>query len=218
MDHEITLTAKERLTPDTWHYVFTRPEKVEFTPGQATALTLEREGWTDEDRPFTFTSQPEDPVLEFVIKSYPDHDGVTARLRDLDPGDKVQMEDPFGAIHDRGGPATFLAAGAGITPFIPILRRRVRDGKLADTTLVFSNKTRADIILREEWEAMAGLETIFVVSDEQGMIDKAFLKRRLADFDRTFYLCGPGEFVDAMRDALKALDVPGDRIVTEEGW
>lgn len=224
MAYEISLKAKEPVTPDTRHYIFTRPEGLDFTPGQATALTLHREGWKDEDRPFTFTSQPEDSQLEFVIKTYEDHDGVTARLADLKVGETVTIEPPFGAISDRGGKATFLAAGAGITPFIPILRRRARDGKLAGTTLIFSNKTSADIILREEWEAMDGLEALFVITDENKgptsgkMIDKEFLKENIADRTATFYLCGPGGFVDAIRDALKALDVPGDRIVTEEGW
>ncbi|TMV75731.1 flavodoxin reductase, partial [Thioclava sp. BHET1] len=141
MDDRISLKARNRVTHDTNHYVFTRPKGLDFTPGQATALTLLRAGWEEEDRPFTFTSQPEDEDLEFIIKSYPDHDGVTARLPQLEIGEEVAIEDPFGAISDRGGKACFLAAGAGITPFIPILRARARKGAIAGTTLIFSNKT-----------------------------------------------------------------------------
>jgi len=224
MDYDIVLKAREPVTHDTNHYIFARPEGFDFVPGQATGMTLQREGWKDEERPFTFTSQPEDDDLEFVIKTYPDHDGVTARLATLEPGEAVTITPAFGAISDRGGKATFLAAGAGITPFIPILRRRARDGALEDATLIFSNKTSADIILKDEWEEMEGLACVFVVTDEtkgpipKGRVDADFLADKVTDQDQTFYLCGPGGFVDDVRDGLKAIGVPGERIVTEEGW
>ncbi|UWR22654.1 FAD-binding oxidoreductase [Sulfitobacter sp. S190] len=222
MTHTIKLKEKEALTPDTNRYVFERPANLDFKPGQATELSLTKDGWRDEGRPFTFTSQPDDDHLEFVIKSYPSHDGVTEQLADLQPGDEVQMEEPFGAIRDHG-PGVFLAAGAGITPFIPILEKHDAMGEM-DCTLIFTNKTEADIILRDKWEAMAGLSTHFTVTDqddasvETAKIDKAYLSQHIGDFDQTFYLCGPQEFVDDVRDGLKTLGAKDDKIITEEGW
>ena len=94
-------------------------------------VALDKDGWRDEQRPFTFTGLPDADRLEFVIKSYPSHDGVTEQIADLKPGDSVLIEDPWGAIEDKG-PGTFIAGGAGITPFIAILRaRHAREGSLA---------------------------------------------------------------------------------------
>lgn len=218
-----TLKAINPVTHDTNHYVFSRPDGLEFEPGQAVEISIQKEGWKDEGRPFTFTSMPSDQDIEFVIKTYPDHDGVTEQLAQLQPGAEVELDGPFGAIQDQGA-GVFLAAGAGITPFIPILKKRDQDGKLGDCALIFSNKTEKDIILRGQWEAMQGLRTTFVVTDEKveglhhGEIDKAFLQKEISSFDQMFYLCGPGGFVDAMRDALKELGAQDDRIVTEDGW
>ena len=92
---------------------------------------------------------PDDDTLEFVIKSYPDHEGATAQVPDLSIGDTASLDGPFGAITDRG-PGVFLAAGAGITPFIPILRKHDREGLMDGCTLIFSNKTEADIIMQHE--------------------------------------------------------------------
>ena len=199
MSHKLTLKALAPVTHDTNHYVFDRPEGIDFEPGQAAALMLDREGWRDEDRPFTFTSQPEDTILEFVIKSYPDHDGVTKRLPDL--------------------------TEAGVTPFISILRRRSRDDALSGSQLLYSNKTEADIILKEEWERMDGLNPVFTVTDEessdfsQGRIDRKFLEEHVQDFEgKIFYICGPEGFVDDVRDSLKGLGAEADNIITEEGW
>jgi ferredoxin-NADP reductase len=222
MTHQLTLRSKEQLTPDTHRYVFDKPTGLEFKAGQATELTILKEGWKDEGRPFTFTSLPDEDGLEFVIKSYPDHDGVTEQLALLEPGDQVEITEPFGAIQDHG-PGVFIAAGAGITPFIPILEKHDAGGNM-DCTLIFTNETEKDIILRKKWEKMAGLKTVFTVTDDSApdvaeqKVDKEFLKKHLTRFDQTFYICGPGGFVDDVRDALKDLGADADKIVTEEGW
>jgi ferredoxin-NADP reductase len=222
MTHELTLRSKEQLTPDTHRYVFDKPANLEFKPGQATELTLLKDGWRDEARPFTFTSLPDESALEFVIKSYPEHDGVTEQMAKLEPGDKVEIVEPFGAIQDHGQ-GVFIAAGAGITPFIPILETHDAGGKM-DCTLIFTNETEKDIILRDKWEKMAGLKTVFTVTDDSGAdvaeqkVDKAFLNQHIDDFGQTFYICGPEGFVDDVRDALKALGADADKIITEEGW
>ncbi|WP_163848669.1 FAD-binding oxidoreductase [Pseudooceanicola aestuarii] len=223
MSHILTLQEKTPVTHDVNRYVFNRPDPFDFAPGQATEMSIIQPGWEDKGRPFTFTSQPEDDHLEFTIKSYLDHDGVTARLRLLKPGDKVQVTEAFGAIQDQG-PGVFLAAGAGITPFISILRRRFRDETLAGSQLLYTNKSEADIIHAEQWEAMTGLPTFFAVTDAQtgrfhpGPIDREVLEARIDSTNGPFYLCGPHGFVDDMRDTLRAMGADADAVITEKGW
>ncbi len=223
MTHHLTLRQIAPVTHDTWRLEFDRPAGFDFTAGQATHLALDRDGWRDEDRPFTMTSQPGDATLEFIIKSYPSHDGVTEQIPTLKPGDKVIADDPAGAITDKGA-GVFIAGGAGITPFIPILRNRARDGTLDGSHLIFSNKHERDIILRDEWEAMEGLKTTFTVTDQDDsalpktFVDKAFLQREVTQMSQPFYICGPGEMIDSVRDALKEMGVDPDDIHTEEGW
>ena len=113
-------------------------------------------------------------------------------------------------------------AARGITPFIPILRRRARDNKLSGCTLIFSNRTERDIILREEWEGMPGLECIFTVTDENGAtvprqdITADFLKANVPDWGGHVYICGPPPMIEAVQKAVKSLGVSDEHIVTEE--
>ncbi|MEM9870455.1 MAG: FAD-binding oxidoreductase [Pseudomonadota bacterium] len=222
MTSTLTLRAVEKVTHDTNRYVFDVPANLDFEPGQAAELTIDKDGWRDAGRPFTFTSLPGDDTLEFIIKIYEERDGVTGRMDALEPGDQVKLDGPFGAITDHG-PGVFIAAGAGITPFIPLLRNRARHADLAGCSLIFANDTARDIILRGEWEAM-DLPAHFILSEEaaegcdHGHVDQAYLRAKIEDFDRIFYICGPQPFVDTVRDALTALGVDADRIVTEEGW
>ena len=223
MPDTLTLQQIAPVTHDTHRLVFDRPEGFEFTPGQATHMALDRDGWRDKDRPFTMTSHPDEPMLEFVIKSYPSHNGVPQQIGMMEKGDKVIAQDPVGAISDRG-PGVFIAGGAGITPFIPILRKRAKAENLEGCELIFANKTEDDIILRDEWNDMAGLNVHYLVSDDKdsnlhhGMVDKDYLQTTISDFDQWFYLCGPGKMVNSVRESLKSLGARADRIVTEEGW
>ncbi|OWU85771.1 flavodoxin reductase [Oceanicola sp. 22II-s10i] len=222
MTHTLTLKTIEPVTPDTYHLVFDRPKSLSFQPGQGVDLALDRDGWRDEARPFTPVSLPDEPTLDFVIKSYPDHDGVTKRIARMEPGDRVVIDDPWGAIRDEG-PGVFIAGGAGVTPFIAILRQRLADeGTLEGCRLIFSNATEADIILRDEFEDMDGLECVFTVTDqpdagvETSRIDRDFLERHVEPDEGVFYVCGPDEMIEDVVAALRALGVEDERIVTED--
>ncbi|EPX79672.1 FAD-binding oxidoreductase [Salipiger mucosus] len=226
MTQTLTLKSIEPVTHDTHHLVFDKPEGFSFEPGQAVDMALDRDGWREEKRPFTFTSLPDERELAFVIKSYPEgsdgHEGVTDRIGKLTPGDTVLVDEPWGAIHDAGD-GVFIAGGAGITPFIAILRDKLRrNGTLEGNTLVFSNKTEADIILRDTFHEMSGLKPVFVVTDEpesrlhRGKIDEALLGEHVTPGRDKCYVCGPDPMIEAMEAALRKLGVADDDIITEE--
>ncbi|ETA52852.1 FAD-binding oxidoreductase [Ponticoccus alexandrii] len=222
MTYRITLKSTEPVTHDTHRLTFEKPEAFDFTPGQATDFALDRDGWREERRPFTFTSLPGDDHLEFTIKSYPDHDGVTKRIGQMTPGDTALIADPWGAIEDKGD-GVFIAGGAGVTPFIAILRNKLaKMGSLQGNTLVFSNTTDRDIILRQEFEAMPGLNCYWTVTDQpgsplaHGQIDAELLSTLVVPGRDTCYICGPDPMIGAMQKALDAVGVPKARVVTED--
>ncbi|WP_323764112.1 FAD-binding oxidoreductase [Marinovum sp.] len=220
MTHHLTLKQIEPVTHDTYHLVFDRTERFEFTPGQGVELFLQKDGWKDEGRPFTPVTLPHEPTLEFVLKSYPDHNGVTEQIRMMQPGDAVDMKDPFGAISNEGS-GVFIAGGAGVTPMIAVLRKRLHDhGTLDGSTLIFANKTEADIIWRDRFEEMEGLQTVFVVDESDGSVpeqrvDRDFLSGFVGT-DSRCYLCGPPPMMKAVRAALQELGVKDDRIIEEK--
>lgn len=222
MSHDLALKAIRAVTHNVNELTFERPEGYQFAPGQATDFALDRDGWRDEQRPFTFTSLPGAGHLQFTIKSYPSHNGVTEQIGMMQPGDGVIIQDPWGAIEDKG-PGTFIAGGAGLTPFLSILRaRQASYGTLDGYRLIFSNSTADDIILRDELERMPGLALDLVLTNERvegmhhGQIDGEFLDNAGVDFNGIVYLCGPPPMQEALVPALKARGVTDDRLVMEE--
>jgi propane monooxygenase reductase subunit len=134
---------------------------------------------------------------------------VTNELWSLGAGDRLILRDVWGTIQYRG-PGTFIAGGAGVTPFIAILRHLNATGKIAGNRLIVSNRTESDIILREEFESMGGLDVLWTVTDDpkssllQERIDADFLRRHVPGLDQNFYLCGPDAMVKDLRDLLEA--------------
>src|SRR5690606_27136377 len=188
--------------------------------GQATEIFLYKDSWENEGRPFTFTGLPNENHLEFYIKTYPSHQGVTNQLLSLKSGDQLIINDIFGAIAYKGE-GTFIAGGAGVTPFIAILRDLRSKNGLGNNRLIFANKTKDDIILKEEFEGMLGKNFVNILSDEKtdeyahGRITEEFIKKNSPDLNGYFYLCGPPPMMDAVEAQLAHLKISEDRIVKE---
>ena len=136
----VTLLMSEFVTHDVKRFVVSKPPGFTFQPGQGVELAINQPEWKNEGRPFTPTSFVDDQVLEFTIKSYPAHQGVTHKLHSLSPGAELLISEPFGTISYQG-PGVFLAGGAGITPFIAILRERARAADIDHNFLISSVPT-----------------------------------------------------------------------------
>lgn len=221
MPQSVRILSAEPLTHNVRRYRLERPAGYHFEPGQATEVSIDTDGYRDRKSPFTFTALNDADYLEFTIKSYFDHDGVTKKLWDLHAGDRLLVRDVWGTITYKG-PGVFVAGGAGVTPFIAILRQLARDNRLAGHRLIVSNRTDADIILREEFEAMPGLQHLWVVTDQpdtkffRGHIDEAFLRQQVGDLSQNFYLCGPDPMVNELRQTLGRLGARSDAVTFEK--
>lgn len=220
MEHHATLLMTEFITHDVKRLVVTRPEGFSVQPGQGVDLAIDLPGWQGEKRPFTPTGLPDDWVLEFSIKGYPEHGGVTEQLHKLNAGAKLLLSEPFGTIQ-YSGVGTFIAAGAGLTPFLAIIRRLARDNQLDGHSLLFSNKGPEDIICEQELRHYLGDAARFVctrASDcrcQQQRIDKTYLQQQIKDLKQHFYVCGPPPFVQAITAALKELGANPEALVFE---
>jgi ferredoxin-NADP reductase len=209
-EHDLKIIAIEPVTHNVKHFKVEKPQGYQFIPGQATEVAVNKPGWEDERRPFTFTSLNDWDHLEFTIKIYSDHPGVTNQLGRLKAGDELLLHDVWGAIQYKGE-GTFIAGGAGVTPFIAIFRQLQKDKKLGNNKLIFSNKTHRDIILKDEFTAMLGDNFINTLTQEQTpgydhhKIDEDYLRQKVSDFDQQFYICGPDAMVKDVQSTLQQL-------------
>lgn len=219
--HIVEIESIDKITHNVLRIVTNKPKGFKFTPGQATEIAINKKGWTTVKRPFTFTSLPNYDYLEFNIKTYPSHKGVTNELLELKKNDQLILHEVFGAIF-YNGEGVFIAGGAGITPFISIFRYLQSINKIGNNKLIFANKTKNDIILYDEFNNLLGDNFINILSDEKiygyayGLITESFLKTYINDSTQNIYLCGPPLMMDAIKKQLSELGIDKNVITEEE--
>lgn len=219
--HTVKIKSIEPITHDVLQIVAEKPQDYNFTPGQATEVAINKNGWKDEKRPFTFTNLPKDDFLEFTVKTYPSHKSVTNELRELKKDDELILHDVFGAIEYKGE-GVFIAGGAGVTPFISIFRYLQVNNEIGNNKLIFANKTKEDIILAQEFENLLGNNFINILSEEKangcanGFITMDFLQDNIGGINQYFYLCGPPPMIEFVEKQLQDLNVGEKHVIKEE--
>lgn len=209
------------ITHDVKCFVVEKPEGYDFIPGQATEVSINLPEWKNQMRPFTFTCLREEKYLEFMVKIYRDHNGVTNMLGKTNVGAELIIRDVFGAIK-YNGPGVFIAAGSGITPFISIFRDLHKKKLLSGNKLIYTNKTSDDVIMDKELKKLLKEKYAKVFTRENIIgyvgkrIDRNFLIENIVDFNQHFYVCGSTDFVKSITGFLIDLGVNPNALVIEK--
>lgn len=218
--HIVKVLEARFITHDVKRFKVEKPEGYDFIPGQATVVSINLPEWKDEIRPFTFTNLRDAKYLEFMIKIYSDHNGVTKMLGKVNAGDELIIHDVFGAIHYEK-PGVFIAAGSGITPFISIFRDLYNKNALRGNRLIYVNKTMDDIIMGEELFRMLKKDFVNVLTRQnvigyrERRIDRNYLIENIINFSQHFYVCGPDDFVKEITTILLDLGAKSESLIFE---
>lgn len=205
--------------------------EIRRAPGQfATIRVRENKGWS-KPHPFTISCDSDCDTLRFTIKSVGD---FTSKIRDLRAGDEVRCDGPYGSFlkgADELGSFTMIAGGVGITPFLSLLRTLRRQKSAARMVLIWSNKTAADIFVRDELTAMTlelDLTVVHALTRETppeappgsrvhyaaGRVN-ADMIARWADTTAPVFLCGPPPMQEAVLKELANLGIDPESVQRE---
>ena len=112
-EYSVKILDIEQLTHDVKRFRVEKPEGYTFKPGQATGVAINTPELKKSKRSFTFTGLNGDPHLEFTIKIYPEHNGLTKDLDTAVPGTELIIGSPWGAIAYKWK-GVFIAGGAEV--------------------------------------------------------------------------------------------------------
>lgn len=203
-----------------------KPESAEdrltYLPGQWSYLhLLGSDGQPTNRIALSIASAPDESseTLEFCVKIYGES---TKRASKLIPGDVVALQGPFGTFTLPEGESRLVlfAAGIGITPLRCMIRSLAVRKAPVEVVLFYSNKTVEQTVYFEEFRELAktwpGLTLVFTLTEnappkweyETGRLNDAMIGRHVSDASRGMYLmCGPTEFMDAVKTLLAARGV-----------
>ncbi|MEW6036547.1 MAG: FAD-binding oxidoreductase [Candidatus Micrarchaeota archaeon] len=201
-----------------------------FQPGQFVFIhILDEKGATVARKPYSVSSAPSAPFLEFAIDMV--HGQLTGRLEKMKAGDVVGVEGPMGHMTYKGQEkAAFIAGGTGIAPFMSMLRHIAEKQVRGSFILFYSTRTRDRIIFSEELESLQkrhpGIKVVVTLTREEpgewvgecGRINGVMISKYAAvpkEYD--WYICGAPELVKNMRICLEAAGVDPKKLMME-GW
>jgi ferredoxin-NADP reductase/Na+-translocating ferredoxin:NAD+ oxidoreductase RnfD subunit len=231
--HILKLKRIEEVGTGMYHFVFSKPA-LKFKPGQYLEWTLghNRADSRGNRRYFTIASSPTEPNLCLGVKFYDQPSSFKKKMLAMAPGDTImagQLAGDFTLPKDPRKKLVFIAGGIGITPFRSMVKYLSDCGEHRSITLLYSNKTVAEIAYRDVFDEAArtiGLKTVYAVTGagetppadngHKGHIDGALIRREIPDYrDRIFYISGTHAMVSGMETLLREMNIPRDQIKTD---
>ena len=232
---DLRVVGMFRETPNVRTFRLALPDggKIPFaySAGQFLRLTLQIDG-KSVGRSYTIASPPtRDAYVELSIKR--EENGQVSRyLHDkLMTGGTVSVSAPSGrfTFDPKGETAVLLiAGGVGITPVMSILRDLTDRCWQGQIDLVFSVRSRDDVIFAAELDFLASRHPNLHVhktitrdvpgdwTGPRGRISMDLLRQLVPDFAaRRSFVCGPDEMAAAVRKELIASGVAESRITLE---
>ena len=213
---------------------FTVPQWPGHLAGQHADVRLTAEDGYRAERSYSIASPPEAPDLELTVDRLDDGEVSPFLTDQLRPGDTIELRGPIGGYFGwtaagRTIPLLLVAGGSGVVPLMCMLRHRRLSGSTVPAALLYSVRTRADIIYREELEALARSDLQFTMivtltrdaapgwSGRVGRIDPAVVETLLSQLggQADSFVCGPDAFVEAASVLLQRAGLPPASIRTE---
>lgn len=226
------VTSVEKIALKTWELTV-RPRQndaLQFDAGQFAWLNLGHSPFSLHENPFSISSAPhERPDIRFVIKEMGD---LTGQIGSIPTGTVAYLDGAHGNLTLKGRKGkgiALIAGGVGIAPLISIARQLRAENDLRPLILLYGNRVAEQVVYKRELDQLARrakTQVIHVISEPKrnwkgltGQVDKTVIDQ-VFSFDGAsewlYLVCGPPPMLDAVEDALLALGISTEQIVSEQ--
>ena len=202
--------------------------------GQHADVRLTAEDGYRAERSYSIASPPEMSALELTVERLDDGEVSPFLTDQLQPGDTIQLRGPIGghfvwsALEHRH-PLLLVGGGSGIVPLMCMLRHWRLSGSAVPAALLYSARTREDLIYHDELTDLARSDARLMLritltrdcapgwSGAVGRIELPAVQALLEDFGGVAdsFVCGRAGFVETASALLLQAGQRGDAIRTE---
>jgi ferredoxin-NADP reductase len=199
--------------------------------GQHVDVRLTAEDGYEAVRSYSIASPPEDEHVVLTVERLDDGEVSPYLVDEVRVGDMLEFRGPIGGyfVWDvaQGGPVFLVGGGSGIVPLVSMIRHRFAVGSDIPMRLLYSSRSPADVIYRNELDALegSGVTVAYTYTRVQPpgwtgysrRVDAAMLAEVAPPPDRQplIYVCGPTSFVETVANSLLQAGHPPQRIKTE---
>jgi len=204
-----------------------------FQPGQYAVISFKKNGRPTPSRSFSIVNAPSSHgIIQCSIRKKGRFTNAAASLM---AGDEVTVAGPFGGFifdEKRDKKMVLIAGGIGITPFMSMIQYATNNKLTNDITLIYSCNNQNDIpfvqTLIDIEKLSQHFRIIFAISGGPinklsnqkvitGRITPDVIQQSVGGLynDKTFFICGPTSFMNAMTGILYEKGVSEDKVMTE---
>jgi ferredoxin-NADP reductase len=228
------VVATEQETARARSITLAVPNWMGHQAGQHVDVRLTAEDGYQAERSYSIASPPEEGQSVTLTVERLDDGEVSPYLTDeLRVGDKLELRGPIGGYFvweaRLGGPLLLVAGGSGIVPLMAMIRHRAATGSTVPTRLLYSARSYADVIYRDELDRLVRssttLEVAYTLTRAQPPGWTGYSRRIDTDMLREvawppdqgplMFICGPTPFVETAAASLVLLRYEPGRIKTE---
>lgn len=226
-------------TPTVKSFVLRPKFLPDFLPGQHIDVKLTAPDGYEAHRSYSVASAPEKSgTIQLAIEELPSGEVSPYFHEVAEVGDVVEIRGPF-TTHfvwrpARDGVTLLAGGGSGVAPLMSMVRHRAQVVDAPPMTLLYSARSWADVIFREELlqheRDQKGLRLIFCITRDANnppaghvnafnrRIDAAIVDsvvEGMCTRPDSCFVCGGNGFVGTVADALVAIGVPAGDVRTE---
>ena len=231
---EATVEKIVEQTPAVKSFFHRPAHPFSFVAGQHVDVRLTAPDGYQAQRSYSIGSAPGGDMIELVVERLDDGEVSPFFHEVVAVGDTIEMRGPIGGhfnwLPEESGPILLIGGGSGVVPLVSMLRERQRSGSDAPFVLVYSARTFADVIFRDELmrhaEADPGFSLILTLTREAAPVAGARLGRisrgviadalsRLGGAPRLAFICGATAFVEVAAMFLVEAGITPGRVRTE---
>lgn len=221
-EYTVKLIRKEKVANDVWLFVFEKPERYVFTPGQYQTFTFSLPDGKIDWRDMTITSSPKQNELWMVTKIGENPSLFKQTLLNLPIGSVVRLEGPSGGftIRNKEKSHVFLAGGIGINVFHSIIKGAEEESLDTRITLFASFREKRNIVYYNELKQVENekRKIIYTLTQddwegEKGRISESMIRKYIPNVQNNiFMVAGSQDFVDSMNEMLLKMGIGLDNI------
>ena len=209
----VKVIGNEKLSQSTFMLTVERPD-IEIKAGQCFNIGTNESGV---NREYSMYSDANADYVQFLIKEV-EFGVVSPCIAKLAPGDKVELEGPYGEFCienaiNRGDKAfTFIGTGTGIAPF----RSFVKSFPKIDYKVIHGIRFEEEQYHHDEYNA--GTYTPCISRPANGTSPERvtdFIRRNPIDDESTIFLCGNRKMISEVFDICREQGINGDQLFTE---
>ena len=215
-------------TPSVRTLVLEAPGWAGHRAGQHVDVRLTAEDGYQAERSYSIASAPGE-ALALTVERLDDGEVSPYLVDEVVPGDRFELRGPIGGYFvwepdEAPDPLFLVAGGSGIVPLMAMLRVRRAAGAMVPAKLLYSARTAADVIYRDEL-ADIGADIVQTLTRAQPPGWQGYSRRVDLELLREVayppeesprvFVCGPTSFVEAVAEGLVALGHRPGRIRTE---